>query len=104
MTQQVAQRSVAANIATADFAKLDTAVLKAQADISAGTISDAKGTFKFRKDIQSVNKNIKAIVTNPDIKMPDTDKATLKAATGELTRITDFSPLWVIVTISLSLG
>jgi PiT family inorganic phosphate transporter len=101
-TQQVAQRAMVANPANHDIAKLDTAIMKAQASMALST--DAKGTFKFRKDIQAVNKDIKAITADPKIVMPEADKAILKSATGDLTKITDFSPLWVIVTISLSLG
>jgi inorganic phosphate transporter, PiT family len=102
-TQLVAQKSLIANPASHELSKLDTLIRKAQADI-AGSTNDANGTFKFRKDIQAVTKNIKAIVTNPKMTIPDADKATLQASMSDLTKITDFSPLWVIITISLSLG
>lgn len=102
-TQQVVHKSLLTNPASHDFAKLDTSIMKVQADMSAG-INDAKGTFKFRKDIQAVNKYIKAIITNPQITIPDADKSTLQSSMGAFTKITDFSPLWVIITISLSLG
>jgi inorganic phosphate transporter, PiT family len=103
-TQQVMQRALLANPANKDVAKLDTLVTKAQADLAFANTSDAKATFKFRKDIQAVNKNVKAIVTNSQVTISDADKAILKTATIDLTKVTDFSPLWVIALISLSLG
>lgn len=103
-TQQVVQRTLVANPGNHDVAKLDTLVTKALTDLSMNSTTDAKGTFKYRKDIQAVNKSIKAITADPKITMPDADKATIKAASGDLTKITDFSPIWVIITISLSLG
>jgi inorganic phosphate transporter, PiT family len=100
--QQVVQRALIANPANKDVAHLDTLLTKAKGDLS--FTSDSKGTFKYRKDIQGVNKSIKAIITDNKITMPEEDKATIKAASGDLTKITDFSPEWVIITISLSLG
>ena len=102
---QVAIKTAAANPADKDVAKLDTLVSKAQTYISfSNTTGDSKATFKFRKDIQAVNKDIKTILGNDKLAIPDADKTTLKAASGDLTKITDFSPLWVIIVISLSLG
>jgi inorganic phosphate transporter, PiT family len=101
-TQQVVKRALIANPVNKDVPHLDTLITKALSDLA--FTSDAKGTFKYRKDIQAVNKSIKAIMADNKITMPDADKATIKAASGDLTKITDFSPLWVIITISLSLG
>jgi inorganic phosphate transporter, PiT family len=103
-TQQVINRALVANPGNKDFLKLDTLVSKALGDLSFNVTNDAKGTFKYRKDIQALNKNLKAVVSNSQVRIPEADKATLKTASDDLTKITDFSPLWVIITISLSLG
>jgi PiT family inorganic phosphate transporter len=99
---EVVQRTLVANPGNKDLAHLDTLITKATADMA--FTADSKGTFKYRKDIQAVNKGIKAIIGDNKIKMPDADKATISAASGGLTKITDFSPEWVIIIISLSLG
>jgi PiT family inorganic phosphate transporter len=103
-THQVVQKMLAANPTNHDIALLDTLVNKASTDLGASGATDAAGTFKFRKDVQAVNKNIKALVSNDKVTIADADKNALKATSADLTKITDFSPLWVIVTISLSLG
>jgi PiT family inorganic phosphate transporter len=103
-THIAVQKTIAANPGDHDVAKLDTLVNKAEADLKAKTLGDAAGTFKFRKDIQAINKNIKAMSANNKIVVAAADKATFSSASKDLTKVTDFAPLWVIVTISLSLG
>jgi PiT family inorganic phosphate transporter len=103
-TQKTVQNILAANPTSHEVAMLDTAVIKAQADLTANVTGTAKGTFKFRKDIQAVTKGIKTVSTNDKISIADADKSALKVSSKDLTGITDFSPLWVIITVSLSLG
>jgi len=100
------QRVLAANTANHDVATLDSLVTKAQIDLKAKAAGagTAAGTFKFRKEIQAINKNIKAISANNKIVISDADKATLTDTSKSLLKITDFAPLWVIATISISLG
>lgn len=102
--QTVLQKVRAANPNVNAVASLDTLVQKAQTDINAKSTTDAKGTFKFRKDIQGVNKAIKAITAEHSITIAAEDVATLHSASHDLTKVTDFSPLWVILVISISLG
>ena len=103
-THLAAQRTIAANPNDPTVAKLDTLVNKAEADLKIKTLGDAAGTFKFRKDVQAVNKNIKVISANNKITITDVDKATFSSVSKDLTKVTDFAPLWVIATISISLG
>jgi PiT family inorganic phosphate transporter len=103
-THIAVQKTIAANPGDHDVAKLDTLVNKAEADLKAKTLGDAAGTFKFRKDVQAINKNIKAMSANNKIVVAAADKATFSSVSKDLTKVTDFAPLWVIVTISLSLG
>jgi inorganic phosphate transporter, PiT family len=104
LTQQVVTKNLVLNPANKELANADTLVSGSLADLSLKSTGDAKGTFKFRKEIQAVYKSLKAIISNPKITMPDEDRDKLKVVSGELLKITDFSPLWVIITISLSLG
>ncbi len=65
---------------------------------------DTTKTYKFRKAIKSVVKGITALTTNKDLVLQEQDKATLTSASSDLTKVTDFAPIWVIATISISLG
>jgi len=103
-TQQIVQKSLTANASNKDIMLLDSQVAKAQADLALTTTGDAKATFKFRKDVQAINKNIKSLMSKNKITLAADDKTALKAASGDLLKITDFSPIWVIVLISISLG
>ncbi|PYF77386.1 PiT family inorganic phosphate transporter [Pedobacter nutrimenti] len=69
---------------------------------------NAKGStaeiFKFRKDIEKVSKEIKALSTNQELQLSQTEKEQLALSYKALNKVTDFSPLWVIAAISISLG
>src|SRR6201999_4535661 len=58
----------------------------------------------YRKQIQAVTKDVKAAMANPNVSIPAADKTTLSAIPGSLTKTVEFAPVWVIATISLSLG
>jgi PiT family inorganic phosphate transporter len=103
-TQQVTQRALAVYPANHDLDQLNTLISKAQGDIENKVTVGKEGTFAFRKKIQGINKSLKAIMANTSIALSVADKATLKAASKDLGRITDFAPIGVILTISLSLG
>jgi len=64
----------------------------------------ADKTYKFRKQIKSAGKYVVAILAAQDIKLVNEDRATLTATSKDLTNLTDFAPIWVIATISISLG
>jgi inorganic phosphate transporter, PiT family len=64
----------------------------------------ADKTYKFRKQIKSAGKDVVAILAAQDIKLVNEDRATLTATSKDLTSLTDFAPIWVIATISISLG
>jgi len=101
-TSIVMQRTIAANPSNKDAIALSALVDKAKDEV--GKTNDAVGTFKFRKDIQSINKGIKALEANSKVTIAAADQAVFKSASSDLGKITDFSPLWVIATISISLG
>jgi PiT family inorganic phosphate transporter len=44
------------------------------------------------------------VLDSKTIKLADADRATLTSASKDLNGLTDFAPIWVIATISISLG
>ena len=72
----------------------------------AGDKEAAKTTekFKFRKSVQKVAGGLKKLVDDKKVQLSETTKNDLKADYKNLEKITDFAPIWVIITISLSLG
>jgi PiT family inorganic phosphate transporter len=86
------------------LADLGTAVVAAKATIASGLSRDDKHVFGYRKQIQTVSKDVKAAMANSNVSIPDADKKTLSAVPGNLTKTVEFAPVWVIATISLSLG
>jgi PiT family inorganic phosphate transporter len=102
-TEQVMTKATTADaIGKAEIFTLDSAVDKTKA-----TLADPKNTvktYKFRKQIKSVMKGITAVLGDKKINMPDDQRATLTSASKDLNNITDFAPIWVIATVSISLG
>jgi PiT family inorganic phosphate transporter len=84
--------------------QLNAAVDTAKATIAAGTSRDDKHVFTFRKQLQAVVKDVKAVLANPGVILPAADRATLSSASKGLSATTDYAPVWAIAIISLSLG
>ncbi len=104
-TEQVVMKAMPANPdAKNDFMALDSAIKKAQTAVAGKDAGNSAKTFTFRKEVQKVVKGITTLMDNKKINLQEGDKATLKAANKELTGVTDFAPIWVIATISISLG
>jgi inorganic phosphate transporter, PiT family len=77
---------------------------KAQAALSVQGSSSSSETFKTRKLIQSVSKQLKTTATSNDVTLSAADKKQLLADSGDFGKMTDYAPIWVIATISISLG
>ncbi len=104
-TQQTLQKTLLANPAKqTDINTLNALITTTKEDLANKNSTDPKLTFKVRKEIQTVNKTIKGFIADPKMTIPATDKAEFHTASSELTRVTDFAPIWVIATISISLG
>jgi inorganic phosphate transporter, PiT family len=104
-SEQVLQRASSSNPANKNA--IDTVSLliaKTKTGVANKSMNDDAQTFKFRKQIQTVAKEIKTLSANKEINIPDPDKAILAASVKDLTNITDYAPVWVIATISISLG
>jgi PiT family inorganic phosphate transporter len=97
--QVISHLSVTDPVAKGQIMKLDSAVGNTKA-----MLSDTAKTYKFRKAVKSVVKDLTAVMSSKAVVLNATDKATLTATSKDLTGITDFAPIWVIATISVSLG
>jgi len=60
--------------------------------------------FKVRKDVIVMDRNINALLKKEEVRLSDSEKDTMKQEIKKVRKITDYSPRWVIVMISLSLG
>ncbi len=60
--------------------------------------------FEVRKDLLVMNRNITGLIQKEEVSMSDKDKDLMKGSLKSLNKATDYSPGWVIVMISLSLG
>src|ERR1700743_3438731 len=83
---------------------VDSAITSMKAQLSSRNPADTAKTYKFRKEVKSVVKGIDALVASKSAKFAPTDQAVLKSASKDLNSLTDFAPIWVIATISISLG
>jgi PiT family inorganic phosphate transporter len=102
-TEQVLQRVTSTDPTNHELDSLHQSIEKTKAWISSGTKNDAE-VFKFRKQIQTVAKQIKAAGASASLSIASADKALLADASKQMTSITDYAPIWVIAIISISLG
>lgn len=65
---------------------------------------EKKERFLIRKDIMVMDRNIKDLVSKTELRLSESEKTTLKDETKSLRKITDYSPRWVVLMISISLG
>ncbi len=60
--------------------------------------------FLVRKDIMLMSRHFSDIGKMEEVKLSERDKGTLKSELDSIRKVTDYSPRWVILMISLSLG
>ncbi len=60
--------------------------------------------FGVRKDILVMDRNLNALLKKEEARVSESDKKILKDNLKSVRKVTDYSPGWVIVIISLSLG
>ena len=103
-TEQVMGRAQSANASQPLVLHLDSAIAETKAQLLTKNPADTAKTYKFRKGIKKLVKGIDAVVADKNAKFNAADVATLKDASKNLNGLTDFAPIWVIATISISLG
>lgn len=71
-----------------------------------GSINDLpkKDRFQVRKDILVMDRNLNELLKKQEARVSEKDKKILKDNLKNLRKVTDYSPGWVIVLISISLG
>lgn len=60
--------------------------------------------FMVRKDVMVMDRNLSELAKNDEVKLSAGEKKTLSAELKNVRKLTDYSPRWVILMISLSLG
>jgi len=65
------------------------------------SLTDKAGTFKFRKEVEGLVKSIATLESNKRININAENRLELNRKLGELKHLTDFAPIWVILTISV---
>ncbi len=70
---------------------------------SAGSIPK-EDKFAVRKDIMLIDRHLKSLMKKDEVRLSEVDKNSLTENMKEVRKVTDYSPTWVILMISLSLG
>jgi PiT family inorganic phosphate transporter len=60
--------------------------------------------FELRRDVMVMDRNVNSLMKREEIRLSHVEKDELKKELKKVRKITDYSPKWVIVMISLSLG
>jgi PiT family inorganic phosphate transporter len=60
--------------------------------------------FEVRKEIMLMDRHINSLAKKEDVRLSEVDKKILKDELKSVRKATDYSPTWVLVMISLSLG
>ncbi len=63
-----------------------------------------KERFLVRKDIMVMDRNLSAIIKKEEVRLSVAEEKTLREELKNVRKVTDYSPRWVILMISLSLG
>jgi len=105
-TEQVITKNTASAVGASHalILHLDSAITQTKTQLESRNPADTAKTYKFRKEIKTVVKSIDGLVGDKDSKFAKEDVAVLKSASKDLNGLTDFAPIWVIATISISLG
>lgn len=85
------------------FLKLNAAIDQTKSALS-GKIKSNAQSFKLRQQIQTVTDGLDKIKEDKKANLSKQDREIIRSASKELEHVTDFAPIWVIATISISLG
>jgi phosphate/sulfate permease len=98
------------SLSSVDRLKLsDSRAMNARLQQRFATLNDIntipkKERFLVRKDIIVMDRNLTSILKKDEVKLSESEKKTIKDELKKLRKVTDYSPDWVILMISLSLG
>jgi PiT family inorganic phosphate transporter len=60
--------------------------------------------FQVRKDIMVMDRHLNSLIKKEEVRLSKAEKETLKSELKSVRKLTDYSPKWVILLISVSLG
>lgn len=83
---------------------LSKVIQQTKLSLAAKNETDVSKTYAYRKRVEGVVKDIRALAADNRIMLNNKEKETLLNSASELEHVTDFAPVWVIAIISLSLG
>lgn len=72
--------------------------------VSSSAIIPKGEKFEVRKDVMILDRHVKSLMNEEDVRLSEEDKIILEDNLKEVRNITDYSPTWVVLMISLSLG
>jgi len=84
--------------------ELAVAINQTKASLAEKNEKEVAKTYHYRKQVEGVIKDIRAVIKDNKVNLEAKDKEVLTAAANELEHVTDFAPIWVIAIISISLG
>ena len=84
--------------------KLIKALDQTRASLKAKNEKNVAKTYSYRKQVESVIIDIRAVIEDKKLRFSQKDRDLLTGTSNELEHVTDFAPIWVIATISLALG
>jgi PiT family inorganic phosphate transporter len=84
--------------------ELTAAIDQTKASLAEKNEKEVAKTYRYRKQVEGVIKDIRAVIKDPRVNLEYNDKEAFTSAANELEHVTDFAPVWVIAIISLSLG
>ncbi len=90
---------------TALFLKIEKSIAETKTELAATpSAGRKKQSFKLRQKLENINDGINEVLNDKKTNLAKNDKQILTDATKDIVKTTDFAPIWVIATISLSLG
>ena len=104
-SRQILQKASSANPTSQPLIDSTLSLLhKAETAMSVQKSATSNETFKTRKLIQSVSKQLKTVASTTSINIAAGDRKILLAESANFGKMTDYAPTWVIALISISLG
>jgi PiT family inorganic phosphate transporter len=103
-TEQVISKYLNNNAKEPVLAALGAAVNQTKTSLAEKNEKEVAKTYRYRKQVEGVIKDIRGLIKDNRVVLTGKEKDTLEHAANELEHVTDFAPVWVIATISLSLG
>ncbi len=104
-TEQVLSRIASTDVShRAEFLKLNAAIDQAKKEFSIKAQKTKAQSFKLREQVQTVVDGLRKIKEEKQSSLSKPDQKIIQSTYKELEHVTDFAPIWVIATISVSLG